>query len=105
MKKLLPLLMVLLLLSSCAGSAASPPSPTPSPTPASTPSAVVEGAEPDLLIVYDGENSGVFASTGEVIYPCAYDYISRVSKDRIALAKLERDGDNTFVHSVVAIVI
>ncbi len=103
MKKLLPLLMVLLLLSSCAGSAASPPSPTPSPTPASTPSAVVEGAEPDLLIVYDGENSGVFASTGEVIYPCAYDYISRVSKDRIALAKLERDGDNTFVHSVVAI--
>lgn len=103
MKKILPLLIVLLLLSSCTGSVASLPSPTPSPTPASTPSAVVEGAEPDLLIVYDGENNGVFASTGEVIYPCAYNYIRRISEDRIALTKFERNGDDTFVHPAVAI--
>lgn len=103
MKKLLPLFVVLLLLSSCAKSAAPPASPTPSPTPVSTPSAVVEGAEPDLLIAYDGENNGVFASTGEVIYPCEYRYIRRVSENRAALTRMEPNQDNTFTYSVVAI--
>jgi len=102
-KKLLPLLIVLLLLSACAGTGASTPSPTPSPTPVSTPSAVVEGAEPDLLVAYDGENTGVFASTGEVIYPFEYSYIERISANRMALNRFEPSQDNAFIHSVIAI--
>jgi hypothetical protein len=105
-KKLLPLLLVLLLLSSCAGNVASPlasPSPTPAPTPVSTPSAVVEGAEPDLLIAYDGELCGVFASTGEEIYPCAYNYIQRVAKNRVYLARYESDEGKKSLNYVAAL--
>jgi hypothetical protein len=106
-KKLLPLLIVLLLLSSCSGIVASLPSSTPSPTPAptrvSTPSAVVEGAEPDLLVAFEGEKGGVFASTGEVIYPFEYSYIQRISKDRILLSRYQPSEDNAFASSVSAV--
>jgi len=105
-KKLLPLFMVLLLLSACAQGISSQtvtPSPTPAPTPVSTPAAVVEGAEPDLLIVHDGEFSGVYASTGEVVYPCEYRYLQSVSSDRVALGRYVPNEDNNYVTSVVAI--
>lgn len=105
-KKLLPLLLVLLLLSSCAGEIASQvvtPSPTPAPTPVSTPSAVVEGAEPDLLVVNDGEFCGVFASTGETVYPCEYRYLQPINANRISLGKYVSSEDNSFITSISAI--
>ncbi len=103
MKKILPLFLVFLLLSSCAGSANSPSANTPLPTSVPTPLAVIEGAEPDLLIAYDGEYTGVFASTGEEVYPCEYDYISRISEDRVALRKSAPSKDNTYSIATTAI--